>query len=492
MVSNPPTSGALSVDWYQATRRRRLIWLSIIALTCSLLLGRFILISSGGGVAVVVTILVGALVVWRPRIGLLLAYALVLLFESESLDPLMLPGQYLNKGFQSSFGLPGFIASPLELMLVLALVSWLASAVVTRPRDLRGGTLFVPCALFFLALIAGIVRGRSAGGDLYIAFWEARALLYVFVCYILAVNTIRTRRHVSEMIAVTLIGTAAFAVEGAYRKIALIDTGALGAVQEFQWEHSDVIFLSTLLLLAFAQLVMGGPKWQRAVGLCLTPIGLFTLLATERRAGYIGLAAAFVAMCVVLLVVNRKVFFLVAAPLLIGSMIYLPLFWNTSGMLGQPARAVRSISDPDQRDSGSNAYRAMERVNVIETLRMNPLLGVGFGQPFTFFLALPDLSWWPFWRYEPHHNILWVWLKTGAVGFALFWALMGTAMATAANLARRAKDRAIRTYSLAAIGVIVVVLVFSYVDLGLVSGRVTIFLGTTLGTLAASSRLATE
>jgi hypothetical protein len=492
IVAGALTVGGLSVGSHQATQRRRLIWLTLNALVWSLALSQMILVYSVGAVAVVLTTIVGGLVVWRPRLGLYLAYALVLIFEAESRDPLMLPGQYLNKGFQSSFGLPGFIASPLELMLVLAFVSWFASAVVSRPRDLRGGILFVPCALFFLALLAGIVRGRVAGGDLYIAFWEARALLNVFVCYLLAVNTIRSRRHISELTAISLIGTAAFAIEGAYRKLALIDTGALGAAQEFHWEHSDVIFLSTLLLLIFAQQVTGAPKWQRAVGLFLAPIALFTLLATERRAGYIGLGAAFVAMCLVLLFTNRKLFFLVAAPLLIASLIYLPLFWNASGLLGQPARAVRSISNPDERDAGSNAYRAMERVNVVETIRANRLLGVGFGQPFAFVIALPDLSWWPFWRYEPHHNVLWVWLKTGAVGFGLFWMLIGTAIAVAANLARRASDPGVRPFALTAVGAIIVVLVFSYVDLGLTSGRVTIFLGTILGAIAAADRVSTE
>ena len=72
------------------------------------------------------------------------------------------------------------------------------------------------------------------------------------------------------------------------------------------------------------------------------------------------------------------------------------------------------------------------------TIQANPLLGVGFGREFLFVVPLPDLSWWPFWHYEPHHNILWVWLKTGMVGFIAFWVLMGGAVARAAHLVRDA------------------------------------------------------
>ena len=95
-----------------------------------------------------------------------------------------------------------------------------------------------------------------------------------------------------------------------------------------------------------------------------------------------------------------------------------------------------SITDPNPRDRASNDYREQEKINVRSTIQVNPLLGVGFGQEFLFVVPLPDISKWPFWRYEPHHNILWVWLKTGAFGFMLFWVWMGSAIARAAYFVR--------------------------------------------------------
>ncbi|HVD30214.1 MAG TPA: hypothetical protein VNE19_00700, partial [Methylomirabilota bacterium] len=115
------------------------------------------------------------------------------------------------------------------------------------------------------------------------------------------------------------------------------------------------------------------------------------------------------------------------------------------------------------------------------TIHQDPVLGVGFGREFIMVATLADLSWWPFWRFETHNNVLWMWLKTGAVGYAIFWFLMGSAISRAAYAARRLVDPALRTAGLFCLLSVVGVIVFAWVDLGLVSGRVTVFLGTVLG-----------
>ena len=111
-------------------------------------------------------------------------------------------------------------------------------------------------------------------------------------------------------------------------------------------------------------------------------------------------------------------------------------------------------------------------------------MGVGFGREFQFVVPLPDLSFWQFWHYEPHHNILWVWLKTGAIGFTVFWTLIGCALALAAHHSRRLHSPELRSFAVLSIVAVIAAMVFCYVDLGLTSGRVTVFLGTVLGVLS--------
>jgi hypothetical protein len=208
------------------------------------------------------------------------------------------------------------------------------------------------------------------------------------------------------------------------------------------------------------------------------------MFATQRRAGQIALAIAFVLISIPWLVRHRKAVLLIFVPGMVAAGIYLPIFWNNTGFLGQPARAVRSLTSPDARDASSNEYRDQEAINVRETIRSDPLFGVGFGRPFLFVVPLADLSWWPFWHYQPHHNVLWVWLKVGAPGFTIFCMLMFGSLALAGSRALTLKDRTLITFAYVAIASVVTSLVFCYVDLGLTNGRVTVFLGAVLGVLA--------
>ena len=429
-------------------------------------------------------------IAWRPRIGLYVVFALVLLFEPGGPDQLMQPGLYfLGTGIGTAFHISGTLVTPLELLLVLTFVVWLAKGVARRELDMRAGRLGWLVVLFALMLVVGLAWGTATGGDTYVAFWESRALSYAVICFFLAANTIRTRGHVRTLMGLTLLSTGAFAIEGAYRKIALLSPGELDVAQEFAFAHDSSIFLAVVILLVLAQAVFGAPRWQRLVGLGLLPIALFTLFASQRRAGIMGLLIAFLALAVVMAITHRKAFFLLIVPLLFSLAVYLPLFWNNTGTIGQPARAVRSLISPDPRDASSNEYRDLEAINVRATIDSSPLMGVGFGREFQFVVPLPDLSFWQFWHYEPHHNILWVWLKTGAIGFIAFWTLIGTALALAAHHARRLHTPELRSFALLSIAAVVAAMVFSYVDLGLTSGRVTVFLGTTLGVLSVLPRI---
>ena len=113
-----------------------------------------------------------------------------------------------------------------------------------------------------------------------------------------------------------------------------------------------------------------------------------------------------------LFVVRRRAFFAGAVPLLLATIVFLSLTWNASGIAGQPARAIRSLYEPDLRDASSNLYRLIETYDISATIHDDPLFGVGFGREFHMVVPLPDLSWWPFWRFETHNNVLWIWLKT--------------------------------------------------------------------------------
>ena len=475
----------LQATTFTAAQRRLVTLLTLIAILLTVVFSQLVVRLEFVALVPLACLLVLSAVFWRPKLGLYIALLMTLLFEMTSSDALMLPGRYFQYGLQATAGLNGMIFSPLEMLLIFTLVVWWLRGLVTRQLDYRAGALGWPVALFFIAILMGLVRGIVlAGGDSYIAFWEARSLVYFGICYVLGANLIRTRRDVSALLAIHLIGTGIYAIEGLYRDVALIRTGILGVPQEFAYSHEVVILLSAMMLQVLIQRVVGAPLWMQLTGPVLVSIAFYTLLATQRRSGYIALFVGFATFAVVWLVSHRKAFFFIVVPALVAVSIYLPLFWTDTSMLGQPARAVRSLSAPDERDASSNLYREMEKVNVRETIRSDPLLGVGFGRPFLFIIPLPDLSWWPFWHYQPHHNVLWVWLKTGAFGFTAFWMMMLGGIALAANRAKTLTDPALRTLAFVSMAALTMTLVFCYVDLGLTNNRVTMYLGTFLGALS--------
>jgi hypothetical protein len=473
----------LSTGWHADSERRRILLVAALAIVGSLVSAALLVLAHFVSAFLVYAVLGLVVIAWRPRVGLFLAVGLVLFFEYLTEDPLMLPGRYLYSGFSGS------VVSPLELLLLLSLGAWLVAGAIRHRLDFRGGRLGWQMALYAAALVFGLARGAAAGGSSYVALWEVRFLFYIAICYTIAANTIRTRRDLRALMAVVLLATAVYAIEGAYRKLALIDTGRLVQDIEDAWGHDSAIFLSNVCLLVLAQRVFGGPAWQRRLGPLLVPIVGFTLLASQRRAGNITLLVSLLVFCLVFLVAHRKAFLLIAVPLLVSGAIYFPVFWNNTGMLGQPARAVRSMISPDVRDQSSNYYRDIEKINVRATILANPLLGVGFGREFLFVIPMADLSFWQFWRYEPHNNILWVWLKTGAPGFTVFWILMGSAIVTAGHFAKTLRGPDERGFALFALGVVISSLVFCWVDTGLTYPRFTVVLGTTLGALAVLDQL---
>lgn len=491
MIPGIAAPARLSAIGYAEAERRRTTLLAGAAFLAALGSAWLVVLIQFASVVILLTWAGLIAMAWSPMVGLFSAFGLMIMFEQSNPDPLMAPGNYLLDTIGKS-GITGVILTPIEVLLLLTLAFWLARGLVKHKVDFRGGSLGWPMLAFLVVLVAGLVRGALGGGDLYLALWECRYLFQLVICFFLASNVVRTRGHVRLLLTLALLASAFFAVEGAYRRIFLLDSGVLNVIMEFAYAHDSVVFLGTILLVVIAQHVFGAPRWQRIAGPLIFVIAGYTLLATERRAGYIAVMVGFIELGAMLFFIHRKAFILVVIPVLIGTAIYLPIFWNASGPAAQPARAIRSIRDPDPRDAQSNMARDLERLNILATMQQNPLVGVGFGRPYVVAVGIPDISFFPLWNYETHNSVQWVRMKTGPLGFVVFMVVMCSALALAAHHVRRSKDRDVRVFAVLAISAVTATLVFSYVDLGFTSGRVCVFLGTILGTLSVLDRLPSE
>jgi O-antigen ligase/polysaccharide polymerase Wzy-like membrane protein len=484
-------TGKFSTSWIESTQRRRMAVLVCAVIVASLSLVRLVLAFDMATVSGFLLWAALVALIIRPRYGLYTLFGLELGFETASGDQMMTPGGLMNASLQQSIGATGLILVPMEIMLLLVTTVWLATELMNRYRraGLRAGDIGKPMFLFGLLLIVGVLRGLAQEGIFNFAFWESRFLFWMVLCYVLAVNTIRTRGHIRALLALVFVWVTWSAAEGMWRKIALVDNGLLGNIPETYYSHEDVVIWGLLMMLVFARLAFGGSKWQVLLGPIALIIAGYTMLASERRAGYIAVMVAFGAFALVLWIIKRKAFMLIAVPILIGTAIYMPLFWNNTSMLGQPARAVRSLRNPDPRDAASNMARDLEAINVRATIQSNLLLGVGFGRPFLQVVPIPDISFFPFWNYEAHHDILWVWMKVGVFGFILFFIVMCRGLARAAALMRKIRDPDARVFASLAMSAILMSLVFCWVDLGLTNPRVPVVLGVMLGGLAVLERI---
>jgi O-antigen ligase len=166
---------------------------------------------------------------------------------------------------------------------------------------------------------------------------------------------------------------------------------------------------------------------------------------------------------------------------------YVVAFQNSSGALGEPARAVVSIFNPDssdERDAASNAYRIIENYDLRYTASQSPLLGWGFGKPFLQPIVLPnvvDLD--PYYLYIPHNNVLWMWMRLGPVGFAALWYLIGSAVVSGCLIARQLKNQELRFFAVFAIAALVMEVILAYGDYQFFFYRNMIFVGVILGVL---------
>ena len=97
--------------------------------------------------------------------------------------------------------------------------------------------------------------------------------------------------------------------------------------------------------------------------------------------------------------------------------VYLPAYWNKTGGLGQPARAIHSFVAPDVRDASSDLYRQQENANLAFNIREGGVLGRGFGVPIDYALPITDISDIdPFIAYIPHNGVLYVLMRMGVLG----------------------------------------------------------------------------
>jgi hypothetical protein len=437
------------------------------------------LLLTGGLIALVVA------AVW-PRAGLGLVVLAAVLGDARFHNPDVAT---FGKVFWS---LAGLSVTPVELLMVAAFVGLAARLLFDARTEPRAGELCAPIVVLTAAILPGIAVGLQRGAEMDVLRAEVRGFLYLPALYLVAVHFLKTRAQVHHAVWLFVIAVNVMAAENIYRYYTSIrGTYELKAAYDLAYAHEDSLFCAATIVLLLARMV-----WTRSIvgewrSLALMVLPMLALLVMRRRAGMVALDAGLILLCIVLLKDNLKLF-LISVPLaLVGLGLLLALTWNEPGGTGQLARSVQTISGRETataaRDESSNRYREFEAKNVEINIKSSPVTGLGFGRPYAFYLPLNDLSFWPLWRYVPHNSVLWVWMKAGVLAFAALLALFATALMRSVQLVNGMRGDSMKPIAFALGAAVLMFVLYSWVDLGLVSARAMILFGAVLGGIGAVS-----
>jgi hypothetical protein len=231
-------------------------------------------------------------------------------------------------------------------------------------------------------------------------------------------------------------------------------------------EHGLSIRYNVFFVILIAAWMFQGSPIKRVIMPFFLPFVLLSYAANNRRASFIAMAIALLIFAFVLYRFDRKRFWLIVPFCALFSMAYIGVFWNSSGAIGAPAKAIRSvIGQPDPRDASSNVYRLQENINILFTIKSSPIFGVGFGQKFFILVPMADISFFEWWQYITHNSILWIWLKTGVGGFISMLVMIGLSIAAGARTLWRMPNNDMAVAALMALTYIVMHFVYAYVDM---------------------------
>jgi hypothetical protein len=456
------------------------------AILASLAYAASIILSEGEPalVALPIMLFVGGALVARPVFGVYLLFGAGILLEQwpiAGLDPLTARSHIFEN-------ISNYTALPLrlsvgDLLVVAALLSWLARLAVRACPSARRGPLDIAVAAYGAVFLFGVGIGVGRGGawDLGAALAELRGPLYLVGLYVLCSQLIRTRRQVVLLVTEIVALVAVKAIQGVGNYIQMSTSPQwLDAVTG----HEDVVFFSAIVVFAIVAMVLL-PKQRVAWAIvALMPLLVAVEFLTQRRVAFIALGAALLAASALMLAVRPRRTAMILGATALAALFYGALFWDQQGLVAQPVRAVKAVIASDEvsvRDRMSDWWRDMENANIGFTVRQLPLTGVGVGQQYLFTQEPPQLAGFAYWRYWTHNAIFWVFLKAGPVGLFAFWLLISQTLVAVARIFVSLHDNTLRLVTALVAIVVVAQVVYSSVDLGLTFSRPMIVLGTLLG-----------
>lgn len=330
-----------------------------------------------------------------------------------------------------------------DLLILSALIPTAMRALTGR---LRPFTPSVPAILMGIWLLMAAGFGYLQGNSLDSWGNEIHVLIYMPLAYLFAVAALNTRDDL-RLLAIIIIAAAAIAgLKAGYVSLFLphmmdglsyvwqattFSSAELGG-QRTILNGADTMFVLVVPILAAVAIF----RFNRRTILLLLVAGVpvfFGLLVSLTRTNW---ATVILAILIVGLLGSiysgKKAAAVTASAFILGGIIFLGVSSLTLGTsrynLGE--LMLHRLESDASTGSGNLDYRIQESQALLASLEQNQIFGKGLGSSFSFleFRGSPATTW-------AHNGPLWVLLKSGLAGFAIFtlailltvWQLIRTA-----------------------------------------------------------------
>lgn len=339
---------------------------------------------------------------------------------------------------------------PLAFCTVDALTVFLVIAIWYRKAkrsriDLAGQfqtpTPLAAVAVFTLVGTVGLFAlGLLRGGDFRNSLWQVHVLLYVPALFLLFQSAVRGPLDLATLGKLVL--AAALVRAGL---VLIIAANATTPIETAATSHSDSVLFAVVCAVLIARLNERPNARHLTWCVLLLPILIAAMVANNRRLVWVELAAALLSVFLISpwTKVKRGLAYgaLLLSPLILS---YIAIGWRAKSKIFAPVQTLASMTT--SRPDASTIMRDIENYNLLKTLKLNGLFGIGWGRPYVEFVGAIDISrLFPQYRYLPHNGLLGLWAFNGLFGFFILFALPVAGVffaARAYHRARRPDDRA--------------------------------------------------
>ena len=384
----------------------------------------------------------------------------------------------------------GLHVSPADLLLLALLTIWIFKRETAATTSVPRSALTYAVGAVVLAAIVGVAVGQAHGGQLRTALTEVRPYMYLGIAYLVA-TVFMTRLAVLRWAMWAIVLGTGFKAAQALHSFLTVRSQI--PRPDYIVGHEEALFFSLFILLTASLWIFRVPGRLRTTATALLPLVIAADLVNSRRAAWLILGGELIALTIVTMVAlpaRRRFMNKVLALMLVISAVYFPAYWNHSGALAGPARAVKSAVAPNTRDESSDRYRVQENANLEINIREGGVIGRGFGLPIHYMPGtITDISSIdPLILYVPHNGVLYILMRMGLFGGIAFWSLLGAGILTGCRLVR-SRNREVAVFGALLACTLVGYALEGYNDQGFFMYRIAFVIGALLGIGEAARRL---